>query len=53
MFSCFGTIQACDGRTGGQTDRHIMTAYTALAQHRAVKTVVSDYWTVNDFIVGE
>ena len=27
-----------DGQTDGQTDRHTMTAYTALAQHRAVKT---------------
>jgi len=28
-----------DGQTDGRTDGHTMTAYTALAQRRAVKTV--------------
>jgi len=30
MFSCFDTIQACDGRTDRQTYDHTTTAYTAL-----------------------
>jgi len=32
-FSHFDTVPACDGRT----DRHMPTAYTALAWHRMVK----------------
>ena len=35
MFSCFGTIPACDGWTDGwidkQKDIHMTTAYTAIA----------------------
>jgi len=31
MFSRFGTIPACDGRTYGQTDRHTTTACITLA----------------------
>jgi len=33
MFIRFDVIHECDG----QTDRHCMTAKTALAEHRAVK----------------
>jgi len=35
-FSCFGTVPACDIRTAGRTDRHMMTAYAALAYRHAV-----------------
>jgi len=36
-FSCFDTIPACDRLTDTRTNRHTMTAYTALAQRRLVK----------------
>jgi len=35
--SGFDTMPACDGRTDGRTDGHMMTANTALAWRRAVK----------------
>jgi len=31
MFSRFDTVPACDRQTDGRTDRHMTTAYTALA----------------------
>jgi len=37
-FDTIPTIPPCKGRTDRQTDRHMTTAYTALAQRRAVKT---------------
>ena len=33
--------QTADGRTDGRTDRHCMTAKTALASHRAVKMPIT------------
>jgi len=42
MLIRFDVIHECDGqterRTDGQTDRHCVTAKTAYASHRAVKT---------------
>ena len=42
-FSHFGTVPACDGRTDGRTDRHMMTIYTlyrASIASRGKKTTV-------------
>jgi len=39
MFVRFDVIHERDGQTDGRTDRHCMTAKTALASHRAVKII--------------
>jgi len=38
MFVRFDVIHERDGQRDGRTDRHCMTAKTALASHRAVKS---------------
>jgi len=38
-------MPACDGHADGRTDRHTTTAYTALAQRRAVKTRRRRRWS--------
>jgi len=46
MFIRFDVIHERDRRTDGQTDGHCMTAKTALASHRVVKTLYSTFCTV-------
>jgi len=41
IFIHFDVIHERDGQTDGQTDRHCVTAKTALASHRAVKLALT------------
>ena len=46
LFVLTWSTNVTDGRTDGQTDGHCMTVKTALASHRAVKTLYSTFCTV-------